>query len=582
MSMRMVFVIALGAAALFACGRIQLGDSGKARAVDAALRRTVQAPSRPAFITNDREGAQLWKLTQAFYRKRNFQPAWIRTNAEPRSNMEAFVAALGRAGEHGLDPELYAFSGLQAKFQEASKGFLSKKGFDPAEAGALDVWLTYLYMKFASDLANGMSDLAHADQAWQIAPEKIDPLAHLEQAIERKRIAESLSELAPGTSHYQLLLKALLDHRAQAARGGWPTLPPGLRLKPGVRHAQVRALAQRLAASGDYTGHIPSEGQPALYDGPLQEAVARFQRRHGLADDAVVTPAVVVQMNVPIERRIEALELNLERWRWLPRNPGPLYMLVNIPEMSLDVWENDRIALSMRVVVGKRETPTPIFNDAMTHVVFSPYWNVPPGIAQEETLPSLMNDPEFLERNNMEVVDVSGRPIDPESIDGLDPASVRFRQRPGSDNALGLVKFMFPNKFDVYLHDTPADSLFGRAARLFSHGCVRVEKPEELAAYVLRDRPEWTRDRIREAMHAGEERTVRLREPIPVFIGYWTARVTADGIVQFREDVYGIDGRQRALLAERMRRLRSSSAAAVAAAAKPEAGKKAEKRAGKR
>jgi murein L,D-transpeptidase YcbB/YkuD len=238
---------------------------------------------------------------------------------------------------------------------------------------------------------------------------------------------------------------------------------------------------------------------------------------------------------------------------------------VNIPEMRLEVRENDQVPLAMRVIVGKRDTPTPIFNDRMTHVVFSPYWNVPPSIARDETMPAFLSDPAFLERNNMEVVDASGKAIDPSAIDWMDPASYRFRQRPGSENALGLVKFMFPNKFDVYLHDTPTDSLFGRAARLFSHGCVRVEKPEELAAYLLRDQPAWTPDRIREAMHDGEERTVKLREAIPVFIGYWTARVTPDGLVQFRKDAYGIDARQRAMVADRLRRLRASSDAGVEA-----------------
>jgi murein L,D-transpeptidase YcbB/YkuD len=570
------FAIVLLVAGVIACGRFQLGDSVRGKEMDAALRRSLQSASRPSFVTQDREGSQLWKLTQQFYKKRDFQPAWIGNDAEPRSNMEAFAKALGHAKEQGLDPELYGFSALEKKREEASEGFLSKKGFDPTEAGTLDVWLTYLYMKYASDLANGLSDLAHADPTWQIKPEKLDPLSHLEQALEKKQIERSLAELTPENSEYRLMLKALADHRAQAGRGGWPKVSPKLTLKPGQTHAQVRALAQRLSASGDFEGSIPPEGRVAEYGPGLQEAVKRFQRRHGLHDDGIVAQAVVAQLNVPVEQRIRALELNLERWRWLPRNPGPRYVLVNVPDMRLDVWERGQVPISMRVIVGKRDTPTPIFSDDMTHIVFSPYWNVPPNIAQEETLPSFMSDPDFLARNNMEVVDASGRTIDPASIDSMDPASFRFRQRPGSDNALGLVKFMFPNKFDVYLHDTPTDSLFGRAARVFSHGCVRVEKPEDLAAYVLRDQPEWTRERIREAMHAGQERTVKLREPIPVFIGYWTARVTPDGVVQFRDDVYGIDGRLSAMVAERMRRLRASSNAGVTAtdAQKPETARK--------
>lgn len=552
------------AASLSACGVLPLGDKHKGNEMDAALRRTLQSSARPVFVTKDGEGTKLWKLTRQFYEKRSYEPAWIRDNASPRSNMESLVEALGKAKDHGLDPELYGFSALKRKLEDASEGFLSNKGFDPTDAGMLDVWLTYLYMRYASDLADGLSDLARADSTWQIKAEQMDPLPYLEDALAKKRIADSLEALTPQNQEYRHMRKVLAGYRAQAERGAWPTVPSNLRLKPGQKHAGVRALAERLSATGDYSGTIPNPGA-APYDEALQEAVKRFQRRHGLDEDGAVTPAVVAELNVPLEQRIRALELNLERWRWLPRDPGTRFMVVNIPEMRLQVWENGQVPLSMRVIVGKRDTPTPIFNDEMTHIVFSPYWNVPPGIAQEETLPSLMSDPDFLARNNMEVVDASGKPVDPGSIDWSDPSSFRFRQRPGSDNALGLVKFMFPNKFDVYLHDTPTDSLFGRGARLFSHGCVRVEQPEALAAYVLRDQPEWTADRIREAMHAGQERTVKLREPIPVFIGYWTARVTPDGLVQFRKDVYGIDARQTAMVADRMRRLHASSNAGVEA-----------------
>jgi murein L,D-transpeptidase YcbB/YkuD len=341
-------------------------------------------------------------------------------------------------------------------------------------------------------------------------------------------------------------------------------VPSSVRLKPGQQSAQVAALAARLAASGDYDGPLPAAGAAATYTAALQEAARRFQRRHGLTDDGVVGAAVVTEMNVPIERRIRQIELNLERWRWLPRDLGERYVLVNIPEYRLEVWDGDKVPVTMRTVVGKQDTPTPIFNDEMTYLVFSPYWNVPPGIAEGETLPEIIRDPGFLQRTNIEVLDKAGSVIDPSAIDLSDPAQYRFRQRPGADNSLGLVKFMFPNQFDVYLHDTPADSLFARASRSFSHGCVRLERPLALAEYVLADQPEWTPGRIQEAMHAQVERIVKLRKPLPVYLGYWTARVSADGIVQFRPDVYGIDGRQLDLLADRLRRLRRSSAAAVA------------------
>jgi murein L,D-transpeptidase YcbB/YkuD len=266
--------------------------------------------------------------------------------------------------------------------------------------------------------------------------------------------------------------------------------------------------------------------------------------------------------------------MNMERWRWLPRDLGDRYILVNIPEMRLDVYDGDRVPLTMRVVVGKKDTQTPIFNDEMTHLVFSPYWNVPESIAQGETLPAVINDPGFLQRTNMEVVDKAGNVVDPSSVDLHDPTAYRFRQKPGADNSLGLVKFMFPNQYNVYLHDTPADSLFERAARSFSHGCVRVEDPVALAQYVLRDQPEWTADRIREAMHAGTEKHVKLKEPIPVFLGYWTARVRPDNTVQFRKDVYEVDGRLNRLLQNRVAQLRrSGEAAEVATTVESDAGR---------
>lgn len=532
--------------------------------VSQVVRSTVQSTSRPPYVAADSEGGRLWKLTREFYENRQFAPAWIEGTA-PKSQMRDFIRALWGADHEGLDPQLYNVALIDQKVQEASKGFLTRKGFEPTEVGALDVWLTSLYLKYASDLADGLSDLAHADRSWQIKPEKFDPRSLLEEALANNRIAESLQQLTPDNAQYRNLRQVLAEYREQAAKGGWPKVPV-TRLKPGQRHAAVAAIAKRLAASGDYKGSVPADGEPATYGGNLLEAVKQFQRRHGLTDDGLITPAVVAEMNVPIEERIGRIRLNLERWRWLPHELGDRYILVNIPEARLEVWDHGNVPITMRTIVGKQDTPTPIFDDVMTHVVFSPYWNVPPNIAEGETLPAILRDPEFLNRQNMEILDASGNPVDPSSVDLDEPAKYRFRQRPGADNSLGLVKFMFPNQFDVYLHDTPADSLFERASRSFSHGCVRLEQPVALARYVLRDQPEWTEERIEEAMHAGEERHVKLKSPLPVYLGYWTARVSADGMVQFRKDVYGIDQRQTGLLNDRLARMRKSAAAAPPAA----------------
>ena len=233
---------------------------------------------------------------------------------------------------------------IEERRKEATKGFLSDKGYDPREAGALDVWFTYLYMKYASDLADGLSDLARADRSWKIAPEKFDPLAHLEQAIQNNRIADSLRELRPQVPEYERLRNVLAEYRQIQSTGGWSTVPAKVTLKPGQRSPHVTAIAKRLAATGDYDGQVASDGQPMEYNEAVQEAVKVFQRRHGLADDGKIGREVLAEMNVPVDQRIDQLEMNLERWRWLPRDLGDRYILVNIPEMRLDIYSRRDVA----------------------------------------------------------------------------------------------------------------------------------------------------------------------------------------------------------------------------------------------
>ncbi len=534
---------------------VMVGCSGadKGQQMDEAMRVVLTDTARPGFVTADAEGTALWKQTRQFYEQRAFSPAWIK-DAKPRDQMEDLVEALQQVDRDGLDPELYSATLIKTKREEATKGFLTDPGFDPKEAGRLDVWLTYLYLKHASDLANGISDLASADKRWRIAPDTFDSLAHLREAIDNDRIADSLADLRPQHREYAALRDALAAHRKIAADGGWPVVPETLRLKPGQSDPAVAAVATRLSVSGDYAG--PAE--LTTYTDDLQKAVRQFQTRHGLAAAGLLGAETVAALNVPVDARIRQIELNMERWRWLPQNLGERYVLVNIPEMRLRVYEGDRVPLSMAVVVGTPHTPTPIFNDQMRYVVLSPYWNVPDSIAQGETVPGMLKDPTYLTRNNMEIVDKSGKaiPVDDMDMDALD--QYRFRQRPGKANSLGLVKFMFPNEYNVYLHDTPADSLFARAGRAFSHGCVRVENPMALAEYVLRDQPKWTTDAINTAMHAGTETQVQLTAPLPVYLGYWTAGVDNAGTLHFRADVYGIDADQRKRLSERMERLKKA------------------------
>ena len=533
------------------------GGADKGRQMDDAMRVVLDDTARPTFVTADAEGTALWKQTRQFYEQRAFVPVWIK-DAKPRKQMEDLIDALQDVDQHGLDPELYSATLIKTRREEATKGFLTDPGFDPKEAGTLDVWLTYLYLKHAADVANGMSDLASADKRWRITPDAFDPLVHLNEAVEKDRVAAALTQLQPQHREYTKLRESLGAYREIAAKGGWPSVPDTLKLKPGQTNPGVAALANRLAVTGDYAG-----AAPASYNTELQEAVKRFQTRHGLAAAGLIGAETIAALNVPVEARIRQIALNLERWRWLPENLGDRYILVNVPEMRLRVYEGGNVPLAMNVVVGTPATPTPIFNDEMKYVVLSPYWNVPDSIAQGETLPGLMKDPNYLARNNMEIVDKDGKTVSPADMDQSALDRYRFRQRPGKANSLGLVKFMFPNQYNVYLHDTPADSLFARAGRAFSHGCVRVEDPMALAKYVLRDQSEWTPEAIDAAMHAGTEKSVSLTKPIPVYLGYWTAHVDDAGILNFRGDVYGIDADQGRRLTERKDRLKQAAKPAV-------------------
>jgi len=262
----------------------------------------------------------------------------------------------------------------------------------------------------------------------------------------------------------------------------------------------------------------------------LAATVQRFQRLHGLEPNGKVDAPTLAELDIPAAARVQQIQVNLERWRWLPNDFGQRYIKVNIPEFKMQLIDGGKTALEMRVVVGKaQQNRTPVFSDKMDYLELNPYWNIPTDIVKNEIEPGIAQDPNYLERKNMEVVTAGGEP--------------RYRQRPGSDNALGQVKFMFPNQFDIYLHDTPADHLFAKAERDFSHGCIRLEKPLDLADYLLKDDPKWTPEAIRAAIATGEQKTVSIPRPLPVHILYFTAWVEEDGTVEFRPDVYGADAK---------------------------------------
>lgn len=427
------------------------------------------------------------------YRARDYAPIW-----GPRADaLQQLLAMLGDAGSHGLRPSDYHYAALM-------------RAGGPAE---LELLASDAFITYALHLARGKVREERI-AGWHVERPDPDLRARLVRAAAGDP-ASAVEDLLPQHPGYDRLRSALQRYRAIARGGGWPDVPDGPSLRRGDSGPRVAALRARLAATGD----LASAGGDG-FDEDLAAALRRFQSRHGLDADAIAGPATRAALNVSAAQRVAQIELNLERWRWLEPTLGDRYVLVNIAGFEAALYDHDRRTLGMRAVVGTRYRRTPIFSDAIRYIVFSPYWNIPASIAREEIRPKGRS---YMRRNNIEVA-----------------GGGRLRQRPGPENALGRVKFMFPNRFNVYLHDTPARELFARSARSFSHGCIRLEKPLALAEALLR-RQGWTMEEIEEATRRSTPRTVNLDEPVPVHILYWTAWVDENGTTQFRRDVYGRD-----------------------------------------
>ena len=493
----------------------------------AAVRDFLASQGAPSFVSTERE-AELWKTVQTFYWNRGYQPLWIQDDSLTPGG-QALLRAISTASAEGLPAERYDPRRLVGQAPHVLAASVAGDGYGDRYA-KLDVALTYAFLLYADDVAAGTSDPRGSTQLWRAELRTVDPAKLLDEAAKAGTPETALAQVRPAHPQYAALSDALVRYRQIASSGGWAELPAKMSLKAGKPSPDVAALRARLQASGDFTGAAAGD----VFDKPLADAVKVFERRHGLVPDGIVDKDTLAALNVPVEERVRQIELNLERWRWQGWTPSSRAILVNIPTFELHAYEQGDEVLTMRVVTGKGDSPTPVFAEEMQHVVFSPHWNVPPNILETEILPALRRNPGYLARNNMEMVRGEG-------------GHLSVRQKPGPKNSLGLVKFLFPNPYHVYLHDTPADSLFARSRRAFSHGCVRLEKPEELARFVLRG-TEWSDDAIAAAMRSREERYVTLKDNIPVTIAYFTTWVDADGTVRFGPDVYRHDLAQAALL----------------------------------
>ncbi len=487
------------------------------------------------------------KTDALFYRGQPQGAAWS-TGGCLLARADALIDALRKADVEGLNPEEYHLRALDR---------LRKRWPDPNEAAAtrelvadMDVLLSDAYLFYASHLLGGRTNLEMARAQWSIIRKKADIVELLSGALANNQLAESLKPLAPPHQGYGRLRDALDRYRKLARAGIWTPIPEGPLIKAGDTDERVPALRRRLALEALQEPPLLST---STFDDALARSVKSFQTTRGLRPDGRVGAETLAAINVSVDDHINQIKFSMDRWRWLPSELGSRYIVVNIPEFHLFAFQEGRERMAMSVIVGKNndDTATPVFSNNLTFLEFSPEWNVPPRIAVEEMLPSVQRDPDYLHRNHLEVL-ISSRgawaPVDPSAIAWSSVTAAgfpyRFRQTPGPWNGLGQVKFMFPNEYNVYIHGNAESGLFDRRLRTFSHGCVRVDHPINLAKWVLND-PDWTIDRLKQYMNQSKPITVPLGEALPVYLVYFTSWVDDEGRLNFREDIYGRDQQMR-------------------------------------
>lgn len=483
------------------------------------------------------EGIQIAsrQVVTKLYERRDYSPVWSNTES-----LQQLFNQIRLAYDEGLNPNDYNLDKLKALQLQ-----LEHSPQDPAITATYDVLLSDALFRLTYHLVFGKVDPETFSSHWNLARDinKRDPVEVMQNAINDATIKQALDTVRTfNLPQYANMKAGLKKYRELAEQGGWNTIVEGETLKYGMQDARVTELRKRLVVTGD----LPLEKSTGdTFDNDVEVAVKHFQVRHGLNDDGAVGPATLRALNVPIEQRIDQIRVNLERMRWVMHGLPDTFVVADIAGYELYYIRDAQLVWRTRTQVGKPYRETPVFRGLIEYMEFNPTWTVPPTILKKDILPKLKKNPAYLETKKLQVLTGSGKVVDPDTIDWKKYTARNFpyilRQTPGPHNALGQVKFIFPNKHFVFIHDSPSRNLYDRTTRTFSSGCVRVENPLKLAEYLLEEKPDWDRARIDKVIDAGKTRRVHLDEKIPVLLFYWTVTIEPDGSVRFKEDPYGRD-----------------------------------------
>lgn len=479
-----------------------------------------------------------------FYRENNFLPAWKNKDGELSDNAKALVETLKNANQEGLKPQDYYIAKINALINEINNNSISEVEKENLQA-TLDITLTKAFFLYASHMYNGVNNYKNAFPYWKNMKESLNLGLLLKQALINSSIKESLADLEPTYSQYQKLKAKLNEYEEMASRLTWPIIPKGETLKLGSKGKRVELLQQRLFLSGELS-HIKHKGK---FSEEVKEALTKYQENNGLYVDGELNEETLNSLNVPLKYRIQQIKLNMDKMRLLPKDLGKTYIMVNLPDFSLDLLDKGRTALAMDVAIGDVKHPSCVLNSKIEYVVINPYWYLPNNIATEELWPKLKKDYNILKEKQVDVLEktekgykvINADNIDWAKIDPSEFSKYKFRQAPSEMNSLGKVKFIFNNPCQIYLHAALNPEVFDLYKRDFSHGCIRVSEPFNLAYYLLNNEKSYTEDKVKYMFEKEFNKTILLAQPINIYLVYFTTWVDDQGILQFRDDIYKLD-----------------------------------------